>query len=171
MYTDAPPLSRKLWWGSLQLLFWLFFHPSAWRSAIHRIDAALPPHFCLVEVDRSLWRRWEFWRLLLLSYLTWPIIVTFLTALVLRLLNFPIDGILPGMMVGLSAGLVASLATSLVGSLAVGTAVGIAVNLVVAFAGAFLLSPGENIVTIPFSINQSFDLLTSTIIGLAGGLA
>ncbi|MCB9423364.1 MAG: ATP-binding protein [Ardenticatenaceae bacterium] len=171
MYTDAPPLSRKLWWGSLQLLFWLFFHPSAWRSAIHDIDSRLAPNFCLVEVDRQLWRRWDFWRLLLLSYLTWPIIVALLTALVLRLLNFPADGILLGVMVGLSAGLVASLATSLVGSLAVGTAVGIAVNLVVGIAGAFLLSPGENIAAVPFSFNQSFDLLTSTIIGLAGGLA
>lgn len=171
MYTDAPPLSRRLWWGSLQLLFWLFFHPSAWRSAIHTIDAGLAPNFCLAEVRHTLWRRLDFWRLLLLSYLTWPLIIALLTALLLRSLNLPTDGILLGVMVGLSAGLVASLATGLVGSLAVGTAVGMAVSLVVGVAGAFLLSTTENVTTLPVFFTQSFDLLTSTIIGLAGGLA
>jgi hypothetical protein len=171
MYTDAPPLSRKLWWGSLQLFFWLFFHPSAWRSTIQSIDSRLAPNFCLVEVDRSLWRRAAFWRLLLLSYLTWPLVIVLVTLLLLRGLNLPVEGIVLGAMVGLSAGLVASLATSLVGSLAVGTAVGIAVSLVVGVAGGILLSPTESSSAIPLPLDQSFDLLMSTVVGLAGGLA
>jgi hypothetical protein len=170
-FTDAPLLSRRLWWGSLQLLFWLFFHPSAWRSTIQTIDSRLAPNFCLVEVDRTLWRRLDFWRLLLLSFLTWPLMAAAVTALVLRALDVPVEGILLGVMIGLSAGVVASLATGLVGSLAVGTAVGIAVSLVIGVASAFLLSPTETMAPMPFSLDQPFDLLTSTIIGLAGGLA
>lgn len=171
MYTDAPGLSRRLWWGSGQLLFWLFFHPSAWRNAVWVIDADLAPNFCLAEVKRSLWRRLDFWRLLLLSYLVWPLLTALALGLLLRLLGVPLDGILLGVMVGLSAGLVASLATSLVGSLAVGTAVGIAVNFVVSAAIAYLFSPTQPAETLPFSVTNTSDLLTSTIIGLAGGLA
>ena len=34
--TDAPELHPNLILGSLQLLFWLFFHPSAWRNHVAR---------------------------------------------------------------------------------------------------------------------------------------
>jgi hypothetical protein len=170
-YTDAPLLSRRLWWGSVQLLFWLFFHPSAWRNAVGAIDADLAPNFCLAEVKRSLWRRLDFWRLLLLSYLVWPLLTALALGALLRLLGVPLEGILLGVMVGLSAGLVASVATSLVGSLAVGTAVGIAVNLVVSAAIAYIFSPSQPAANLPFSVTNTSDLLTSTIIGLAGGLA
>ena len=168
-YTDAPPLQSNLWLGSLQLLFWLFFHPTAWRNAIHQIDPLLQPNFCLAEVPLSQWRRWDFWRLLLLSFLTWPLLVSLLIALGLRLLGTPVDGVILGVMVGLSIGLVAAFMTSLIGSLAIGTAVGIAVSLVVGVAGGLLLSASRRFP--PFAADVSFDLVAATVIGLAAGLA
>ena len=73
-YTDSPPLRRNLLAGSLQLLFWLFSHPTAWRHYIHRLDPALSPGFCLAELTGRQWRRPEFWRLLFQLYLAWPLV-------------------------------------------------------------------------------------------------
>lgn len=44
-YTDAPDLHPNLLLASLQLLFWLFFHPTAWRNYITRLDPDLHPDF------------------------------------------------------------------------------------------------------------------------------
>ena len=54
-FTDAPELHPNLILGSLQLLFWLFVHPSAWRSHVARIDPALRPGFTLAELNRAHW--------------------------------------------------------------------------------------------------------------------
>ncbi|MCP4425171.1 MAG: ATP-binding protein [Chloroflexi bacterium] len=168
-YTDSPPLRPNLWLGSFQALFWLFFHPSAWRNYAGRIDPLLRPNFCLAEVRANLWRRWDFGRLLFLSYIAWLLTVALLIVAALRVLGAPVDGVILGVMLGLAAGLVASVMAAIVGSLAVGTAVGIAVSLVVGVSSGLLLSPGGNL--FPFLADASFDLIAGTIIGLAGGLA
>ncbi len=168
-YTDSPPLSQNIWLGSWQLLFWLFFHPSAWRSAVREIDPLLPPDFCLAGVPDRLRRRWDFWRLILLSYLAWPLLAVVIVILSLRALGTPVEGMVLGGMIGLSAGVVASLMTSVIGSLAVGTAVGMAVSLVTGIAGGLLLSASALFTPAPADI--SFDLLASAVIGLASGLA
>ena len=168
-YTDAPPLRSNLWLGSLQLLFWLFFHPSAWRSYVERVDPALRPDFCLAELRSAQWQRLAFWRFLLLTYLTWPLLAGLLVAGGLRALDVPGAGIVLGVMVGLSMGLLAGIATSIVGSLAIGTAVGVAVELIIGLAAGLLLNPGNNFPAVP--TGDSFDLVASTVIGLASGLA
>ena len=33
-----------------QMLFWLIFHPSAWRHYINRIDPTLAPDFALADL-------------------------------------------------------------------------------------------------------------------------
>jgi hypothetical protein len=38
---NAPEQHPNLILGSLQLLFWLFFRPSAWQNHLKRIDPAL----------------------------------------------------------------------------------------------------------------------------------
>lgn len=53
-YTDAPRLHPNLILGSLHLLFWLFFRPTAWRNHIARIDPTLRSDFWLVELT-SFW--------------------------------------------------------------------------------------------------------------------
>ncbi|MEW5958924.1 MAG: hypothetical protein AB1801_14420, partial [Chloroflexota bacterium] len=55
-YTDAPELHPNVFLGSLQLLFWLLGHPSAWRNYIAGIDSTLSPNFCLAQLSRAQWQ-------------------------------------------------------------------------------------------------------------------
>ncbi len=60
--------------GSLQLLVWLFFQPSAWRACLQQIDPALPPHFCLAELTDLHWQHPLLRRLLAYGYIVLPIL-------------------------------------------------------------------------------------------------
>ncbi len=168
-YTDSPPLGRNPLLASVRLLFWLFFHPSAWRNFIIRENPGLEPDFCLAQLGREHWLKLRFLRLLSLSALAWMLLTAVLITLVLRLLNIPGEMGLPSVLVGVGVGLVASAATAVIGSLAVGTAVGVAVGLVVGVAGNFLL--GATAPLVPQTTGQSPELMTSIVIGLASGLA
>ncbi|MCB0194528.1 MAG: hypothetical protein KDJ65_21440, partial [Anaerolineae bacterium] len=56
-YSHAPPIQGNIVLASLQLLFWLLVHPSAWRNHIARIDPQLRPDFYLVELHAHHWRQ------------------------------------------------------------------------------------------------------------------
>ena len=45
IYTDAPALRGNVVLATLQLMAWLFFHPSAWRNHVARVDPSLRPDF------------------------------------------------------------------------------------------------------------------------------
>lgn len=49
-YTDAPKPHRNLILGSLQLVFWLYFHPTAWRHHLYQTDPGLDPNFALTDL-------------------------------------------------------------------------------------------------------------------------
>ncbi|MCB8942813.1 MAG: ATP-binding protein [Ardenticatenaceae bacterium] len=168
IYTDAPALHRNLIVGSLQLLFWLFFHPSAWRNHIRRIDPHLSPNFCFAELRRQQWREFSFLRLLLMSALIWPLLVGLLVGLVLWLVGLPAPSIVLGIIIGLALGIVTSSAVSLVGSVPIGVAMGMAVA-VVTGVGSGLVFGATTAVALETAANTTLTL--STIIGLAGGLA
>ncbi|MFP4103125.1 MAG: ATP-binding protein, partial [Coleofasciculus sp.] len=72
-YTDSPEQHPNLILGSLQLLFWIFFHPSAWQNHIARIEKSSYPGS---DSTNRL-------RLLIQSYLVLPILVN-LPLIVLR---------------------------------------------------------------------------------------
>ena len=133
-FTDSPPLRRSMIFGSLQLLFWLFFHPSAWRNYLLALAPDLRPNFCLAELR---WRhgRLSFWRFLLMSQIAWPLVVAGTVALGLWLLNLPAQNILLGVIVGVAVGIVASFAASFAGSLIVGQAMGMAIGIVIGLGG------------------------------------
>src|SRR5215475_12602793 len=82
-YTDAPEPHPNLFLGSLQLLFWLFFRPSAWRHHVARIDPTLRPDFCLVELQSVQWRHPAMRRLLVQGYVVLPVVSGALIALIL----------------------------------------------------------------------------------------
>lgn len=165
-YTDAPRLNRNLFLGSLQLLFWLFVHPSAWRSHIYRIDPELPPNFCLAELKRHQWQQHAFLRLLLMCMLTWPLLVGLLVGLGLRLLQMSLASIALGIVIGVAVGIITSVAVSLAGGVPIGVAMGIAVAVVAGLGSGLIF--GTSATAVP----ETADTLTlSTILGLAGGLA
>ena len=66
---SANPLA-----GSLQLLVWFFFKPSAWRACLQQIDPALTPHFCLAELTDLHWQHPLLRRLLAYGYGVLPIL-------------------------------------------------------------------------------------------------
>ena len=168
VYTDAPPLHRNLFLGSLQLLFWLFFHPSAWRHHIRRIDPQLSPNFCLAELQGKQWRDLSFLRLFAMSTLTWPLLAGFVVGIGLWLLRLPAASISLGIILGLALGIVTSVAVSLVGGVPIGVAMGLAVAIVTGLASGLLF----NVTTaVSFEFTNNTNLTLSTIIGLTGGLA
>lgn len=69
--------------ASLQLEFWLLFHPSAWRQYLTTVDATLTPYFALSTLRFHQWLNPELRRLLRLIYGVIPLIVGSLVWLVL----------------------------------------------------------------------------------------
>ena len=92
-YTDAPQLHSNLLLGGLQLLAWLFFHPTAWRNHIARIDADLRPDFCLAELSAAQWRNPALRRVLLMGYVPWPPLIGLLLGLALWVMGQPVTEI------------------------------------------------------------------------------
>lgn len=165
-YTDTPSLRRPLLLGSLQLLFWLFFHPAAWRHHVQRIAPDLPADFSLLQLERRYWRNKEVWRLLLLSFLAWPVLAGILVGGLLALFNVPGENVVFGMAIGVTAGVLLGLVASLAGSVAIGVAVGLAVGVVVGLGGSVVLSA-------PFllPVGLPLDDALGMVLGLAGGVA
>jgi hypothetical protein len=150
-YTDAPELHPNLILGSLQVLFWLFFHPSAWRNHVARVDPALRPDFTPAELSGAQWHNPSLQRLLMTAYLVWPLPAGLLVGLELWALGASgqsivfkavpavveivvmssfvasvaagvASGIAGGIAVGVAAGLACGVAFSTVGSVTVGVA-------------------------------------------------
>ncbi|MDZ7958762.1 MAG: hypothetical protein RMY34_12925 [Aulosira sp. DedQUE10] len=64
-YTNEPQQHPNLILGSLQLLFWLFLRPAAWRNHLERIEPALETDTSLISLMRQgRWRNFGLWRLL-----------------------------------------------------------------------------------------------------------
>ncbi|MBN1874201.1 MAG: ATP-binding protein [Anaerolineae bacterium] len=145
-YTHAPELSRHLLPGSLQLLVWLFLHPSAWRHHIARINIegdTLSPDFCLAELHRGHWQHPILRRLLLIGYGIWPLWICASIGLGLwlsgqngrnsdlHILSCIAEGAAFGIAIGTATGLAANLAIGLLAGLTTGLAVGLALDPVI----------------------------------------
>ena len=86
-YTHTPEQHTNSILGSLQLLFWLFFRPSALRNHLERIGFALNSNSSLIDLLKqglALWR-WLF----IQGYLFLPIVTDLLLGLVLWKLGKP----------------------------------------------------------------------------------
>src|SRR5215510_7138291 len=106
-YTDAPEPHPNLFLGSLHLLFWLLFHPSAWRHHIARIDPTLRPDFCLAELQRAQWRPPAMRRLLVQGYVVLPVLSSTLTALILWSYGVSYESVARGVAVSVVGGVTA----------------------------------------------------------------
>lgn len=98
-YTDASQPSQNLLLGSLQLLGWLIFRPSAWRSHLERIDKDLAANFALADLTPEQWRNPALRRLLSQVYLVYPL----LTAAVMW--NVPLPHLVFGAIFSLAFGI------------------------------------------------------------------
>lgn len=174
-YTDAPSLHSNLLLGSLQLLVWLFFHPSAWRNYLNHIKPGLSPDFVLTELNAEQWRHPALRRLLVMGYGILP------------LLNGLLQGLIFGAIMGLTgdqilASTLLTIAYTLTTSLAVGTTVSVATGLVYGVVISLTASFMPNLATIlalhPILSESSVRTPTeiagiarTVVLGLAAGVA
>jgi hypothetical protein len=127
-YTNAPDQHPNLFLGSLQLLFWIFFRPAAWRNHIARIDPTLRPDFCLAELSSERWRNLALRRLLFQSYLILPLLAGLLIGGSLLVIEQSGETIAYGVAYGVAIGVAYSMVGGMAGIVAIGGAVGVAVG-------------------------------------------
>jgi hypothetical protein len=168
-YTDAPTLSGNLITGSVRLLFWLFFHPSAWRNHLKRLDGTLSPYFSLADLQREQWVNTAVLRFLLMTFFAWPLLVGLLLGLLLWLLGSSSNVLFLGVMLGMAVGLIVGLAASIAGSVAIGVTVGMAAGFALGLGGALLLRSAGNLVL--NGVPVALDIVVSSLIGVTSGLA
>lgn len=124
-YADAPPAHPNLILGSLQLAVWIFFHPTAWRNHIKRIDENLRPDFSLAELKPSHWRHPGLRRLLIQAYLILPFFLALLSILWLGSLLGNFDFFI----VSLSSAIISIITYSLIAGITASVAISIGANL------------------------------------------
>ena len=128
-YTDAPQQHPNLILGSLQLLFWLVFRPSAWRNHLEGIDPALDSDSSLIILLRQgRWRNLALWRLFIQGYFILPILANLLLGLVLWMLGEPIATILARVALDVAFGVAFGVAFDVMVDVGVGVAVSVAVG-------------------------------------------
>ncbi|MCC5641038.1 AAA family ATPase [Nostoc sp. CHAB 5844] len=98
-YTNAPQQHPNFILGSLQLLFWLFFRPAAWRNHLKRIHPQLNSESSLITLIRQ-----GGWRLIIQGIIILPILANLILALVLFILGVPVKAIVNRVVSGLVAG-------------------------------------------------------------------
>ena len=128
-YTDSPEKHPNLILGSLQLLFWLFFHPSAWRNHLKRIDPALR---IKSEGKRRLrWQNPALWELLIQAFLVLPRLANSIVVLLLLwLLGMPLQKIASSVASGLVWGVTSGVALDVPSDVVWGVASGVAWSVV-----------------------------------------
>ena len=133
-YTDAPELHPNLILGSLHLLFWLVFHPSAWCNYTARIDSGLSPNFTLTDLNQAQWTTPALWRLCVQGYLILPLLAGLATGLTLWLQGVSPAAVVTPVMyttfLSLAIGLMVSAVVGVAAGIASGAAVGLAVGVV-----------------------------------------
>lgn len=125
-YTDAPEQHPNLILGSLQLLFWLGFRPSAWRNHVTHIAPALRPDFGLVELHKADIHNPQLRKLLLQVYGVWPLLIGLTVGGGLWMTGQSNDTIIFGITTGLATGLAVSIALGIGTLMAIGVAFGLA---------------------------------------------
>jgi hypothetical protein len=126
--------------ASLQLGFWLLFHPSAWRQYLTTVDATLTPDFALSSLRFHHWLNLELRRLLWLIYGVTPWLVGGLTGLGLWV-NGDAESWLRGGLYALVLSLIGSLLSgitlSVAFSLVAGSLAGLLIGLLIGLSPSF----------------------------------
>jgi len=86
-YTHTPNLHHNLLISSFQLLVWLLWHPSAWRTYVARNYPHLSPDFTWLDVTLTDFKQPPMQRLLVQSYLILPAVTILSSSLLLAYNN------------------------------------------------------------------------------------
>ncbi len=137
-YTHSPKLHTNPLLGSLQLFFWLFFHPTAWRNYLAQIDPTLSPNFAVTDLRRSHWSNSQMRWLLVIGYVILPGLAALLTGLGVWLMGLPGRYII----LGGGAALVLGIGVSVTGSIIIGTAASITLGPIAGVFSGLMIGVG-----------------------------
>ena len=73
--------------GSLQLIIWFFYHPSAWKNHIKKIDSDLDYRFCLADLNPINYKSHRLRRLFIQGYLILPLIFLIIVSLIVAVIG------------------------------------------------------------------------------------
>ncbi len=174
IHPGRPTPHPNLFLGSLHLLFWLFFHPTAWRHYITGIEPALSPGFMLLELNKAHWRNPLLRRLLIQGLIFLPFVAALPVGLVLWLRGAPLDqSLVVSVTFVLGIDLALGLMIGAVVSVAAGMVAGVTVGLAFGIAGSLTSGPIEGIMA-PAAVSLAIGLtgsITAIIVGRRPSLA
>ncbi|MBW4593538.1 MAG: ATP-binding protein [Brasilonema angustatum HA4187-MV1] len=195
IYTDAPQQHPNLILGSLQLLFWLFFRPTAFRNHLQRIHPDLETDLpVLFFIRQGRWRQFAVWRLLLQAYIILPVLANLTFGLLLWALGFPIEEVawgvawgvafgvafgvvLGGVAFGVASGVVFGVASGVAWGVASGVAFGVALVVASGVVWGVALSVASGVafsvawsVALTWSVRLVVTWSVTSVVGLVVGL-
>ena len=88
-YTNQIEQHPNIFIGTLQFVFWLFFHPSAWVNFVSTLNPDLRPDFYLAELTKQDLRNPIVRKFLFQSFVLLPLYLTILN----RISNIPLSQI------------------------------------------------------------------------------
>ena len=125
IYTHAPEQHPNLILGSLQLLFWMFFHPTAFTNHLKRIHPILETDTSLITILRresSILNNPALRKFVLQGFVILPVLLIVveraIVILVLVALGMPLQKAISLFVDGVTYGLVGGVAFGLVGAVA-----------------------------------------------------
>jgi hypothetical protein len=157
-YTHTPEHHRNIMLGTLQLIFWLVFRPSAWANYVHYLDPSSGKNFYLSHLLKNQrWKQPKVLRFLIQGFFLLP-----LTTSLLSLLIFVGFGILSKQVV---VTMTIIIVVNILGSIVLGmsgVAFGLAFGVVFGLAGG-LFGIGAQ------TGSSASSLLGGVVLGLLGG--
>ncbi|MDM8566562.1 hypothetical protein QUF74_13035 [Candidatus Halobeggiatoa sp. HSG11] len=128
---------NNLFFGSFQLLYWIFFKPSAWRDYCGKNDVHCD--FCLTELNFSDWKKYGLGSIFIQGYIILPILSVFIIGGILFFLESIRETTIINYDINLWYVIAGSFGFSLAGSIAFGTVnsaiVGVASSVLFAIVG------------------------------------
>lgn len=180
-YTNSPQMHSNLLFGSIQLLFWLVFHPSAWVNFVARLDENLHPRFSLANLRRIHLQNCLLRRILIVSFIVLPIVSSLLVSLILWITGQNREHIIVGTAVALVGSIVMAvnfsaavsvaggIVMSSIGGIIAGISIGIAPHNVHLLNGmpVFRIS---NFVLVGYAISFSYSVPTGFTMSLLNNI-
>lgn len=88
-FTDSPNLHSNPVLGSLQLLLWIFFHPSAWLSYLSRLGLPADSSFFWLRLRNNQWKSRSQLKLLFLTSFILPVLASLPSVVVTAMSGTP----------------------------------------------------------------------------------
>lgn len=127
-YSNSPEIFGNPVLSSIQLFFWLIFHPSAWANFIkNNIGSQILPSFALTDLDKNYWSKSKILLLVFQAFVIWPLIISLISSLFISIIQFAYIG---QMTIDLANGIEIEVESNILNGLAFGLVFGILSGLV-----------------------------------------